>query len=88
MTAWWASGGFVDLLIAFTLAEALLLAWWHRRSGRGVPPREFAANLVSGLCLMAALRFVLAGAGWVAVLPWLLASGVAHGFDLWRRWQR
>ena len=43
----------------------------------------FAANLISRLLLMLAVRNVLGGAWW----GWTAASGVAHATDLWRRWQ-
>ena len=50
----------VDGVIAFTLLEGAWLAWHHRRTGSGVAPRDFLANMVSGLCLMAGLRVALA----------------------------
>ena len=78
----------VDLVIVFTLIEGLVLLLVHRATGKGVAPREFLLNLVSGLCLMLALRALVqdAGAAWVALC--LLGSGAAHGTDLWMRWRR
>jgi hypothetical protein len=78
----------VDAVIAFTLIECAGLVLYHRATGRGVAPREFFANLVSGLCLMLALRCLVrdTGSAWVAVC--LLAAGLAHASDLWRRWHR
>ena len=78
----------IDLVIALTAVEALALAAYHRRTGRGVPVGDFAANLVAGLCLMFALRSALGGAGGAAIAVFLLGAGVAHGTDLWRRWRR
>jgi hypothetical protein len=65
-----------------------VLVVYHRSTGKGVAPRDFLANMVSGLCLMLALRglAVDAGAAWVALC--LLAAGVAHGTDLLLRWRR
>lgn len=77
----------VDLVIAFTLLEGLVLALYFRATGRGVSPSQFGVNLVSGLCLMFALRSALAGAGAMWIGLGLLAAGAAHGLDLWRRWQ-
>ena len=77
----------VDAVIGLTLAEAALLAWWHRRHGRGVPPRDYALNLASGLCLMLALRFALGGAAPPAVMSGVAAAGMLHVLDLWRRWR-
>lgn len=78
----------IEFIIAFTLVEAVALVVYHRTTGKGVPPREFAANLASGLCLMFALRGVLVGSGWGWTACWLLGAGLAHGSDLWRRWRR
>jgi hypothetical protein len=85
----WALGtALIDVVIGFTLCEGLLLAWWHRRTGRGIAPESLLPNLAAGLCLMLALRGALAhGVGSVTVL-WLMAAGGAHAADLWRRWPR
>lgn len=82
------SGLFVDLVIALTVVEGLALALYHRATGRGIAPRDYALNLVSGLCLMLALRSVLAGAGWHWTAAALAAAGLAHGADIVNRWQR
>lgn len=76
----------VDLVIAFTVIEGATLTVYHRVTGRGVAPGEFAANLVSGLCLMAALRNALIDGLPGYTLLGLLAAGLAHASDLWRRW--
>ena len=78
----------VDAVIAFTVLEALVLLVHHRRTGRGVAGSQFLINLVSGLCLMVALRSVLGGAGDLVVAAWLGAAGLAHAVDLRRRWRR
>lgn len=77
----------VDLVIGFAVLEGAALTVFHRLTGRGVAPREFAANLLSGLCLMGALRNVLVGGPPSYTLLGLLAAGLAHGSDLWRRWR-
>jgi hypothetical protein len=78
----------VDLVIAFTLIEAAVLLLYRHATGKGVAPREFALNMVSGLCLMLALRAFAsdAAAPWTALC--LLGAGVAHGTDMWLRWRR
>ena len=78
----------IDAVIAFTLVECAALTLWHRVSGTGVAPRDFALNLLSGLCLMFALRCLArhAGSAWIALF--LLAAGIAHAADIVRRWQR
>lgn len=82
------ASGLVDAIIVITLGEGLLLAWWFHRTGRGVAPSQFLANLVSGLCLMLALRSVLAHGAGAMMLLWLMSAGLAHAVDLWRRWRR
>ena len=82
------SGRVVDVAIAITLLEGLALAAYHRATGRGVAPRNFAINMVSGLCLMMALRTALTGSSWMMVALFLSASGAVHAVDIWRRWQR
>ena len=88
MSGWFAGTGPIDAVIALTLVEGVVLALYHRRTGRGVAAGEFAPNLVAGLCLMLALRSVVAGAGWPWMAACLLGAGVAHGTDLRRRWRR
>jgi hypothetical protein len=77
----------IDGVIAFTVIECVALALYHRATGRGVAPRDYLANMASGLCLMLALRglAVDTGALWLAFC--LLAAGLAHGFDIVKRWQ-
>ena len=77
----------VEAVVLFTLAEALVLTWLHHRHGRGVPPGDFLANMASGLCLMFSLRAALTDADLVPVALGLVAAGVLHGVDLWRRWR-
>ena len=78
----------VDLVIALTLIECAALALYHRATGKGVAIRDFAMNMLSGLCLMLALRCLVhdAGAAWIALF--LLAAGLAHGTDILMRWRR
>lgn len=77
----------VDIVIGITLIECAFLLALYRFKQRGPAPRDYLLNLASGLCLMFALRSALVNASWTWIALWLLASGVAHGADLWRRWQ-
>ena len=88
MDDWFAGPHWVDLVIAFSVFEGLALAMHFGLTGRGVAPAQFLANLLSGLCLMLALRNALAGAAWPWLLLCVLAAGLAHAADLWRRWGR
>jgi hypothetical protein len=78
----------VDAVLAITLAEAIALVLLHRLAGRGVPPADWGLNLLSGLCLMLAMRGALAQAGWGWMAACLAAAGLAHGLDIARRWRR
>lgn len=73
----------VDLVIGVLLLEFAALAALHRRTG--LAARTVLASLAAGLCLLLALRSVLAGAPWVWMALALAAGGVAHGIDLWQR---
>jgi hypothetical protein len=82
------TGRIIDLLLVFLIMEAAFLGAYRRISGRGVPTRALAANLVAGGCLLLAVRAALTGAGWEWVGAWLAASLIAHVNDLRRRWTR
>ena len=88
MASLWSSAWLVDTAIAITLAEWLGLAAYHRLTGRGIDPRNFQWNLVSGLCLMLALRCALQDLAWFWGAGCLAASGLAHLTYLRQRWQR
>lgn len=76
----------IDIVIAVTVIEWVLLTWWHRRTGRGIPMSELRATLMAGLYLMLALRASMMSAPWYLVALLLLAAGLSHAADLWRRW--
>jgi len=78
----------IEAIIVLTVLEGVALALYHRATGRGVAPVEYAANLASGVALMLALRAALGGAGWGWVAAALAASGLLHAADIARRWRR
>ena len=88
MTAPFAGTLWIDAIIGLTVIEGGLLTLYFRATGRGVAPSQFAVNLISGLCLMLALRAALVGAGveWIAAC--VAGAGLAHALDLRRRWRR
>ncbi len=77
----------IDLVIAFTLFEIVVLALYHRATGRGLAPADFLPSLAAGLALMFAVRAGISGAGWPWVAAGLLAAGLAHAVDVRRRWR-
>ncbi len=86
MTTLFVSGRIIDLILALTMLEAIVVVTYRRRTGRGVRSGDLAANLLAGVCLLLALRCALTGASWPWVALWLFASLVAHVADLRRRW--
>jgi hypothetical protein len=80
-----ATGRAVDVILAFMALEALVLAVYRRRSGRGIPLGDLVVSLAGGVFLLLALRGALTGADWTGIVPWLALSGVAHVADLARR---
>lgn len=76
----------IDIVIGVTLLEWALLSWWHRRTGRGISMSELRNTLFAGLYLMLAVRASMTAAPWYVVALLLLAAGLSHAADLWRRW--
>jgi hypothetical protein len=87
MERFFALGHAADLVIAWLLVEAVWLVWLHRRTGRGLAPREFAPAWAAGLFLAVAIRGALTGMPWAGIAGLLLAAGAAHLFDLRQRWR-
>ena len=76
----------IDIVIALTVIEWILLSWWHYRTGRGIPMSELQGTLMAGFYLMLAVRASMVAAPWYVVALLLLGAGLTHAADLWRRW--
>ena len=85
MAELFASGHILDFILLMVVLEGGLLALYHRRTGRGLAPRDTLGFLLSGFFLMLALRAALVGAWWGWVSLWLTASLVTHLLDLLSR---
>ncbi|WP_376097150.1 hypothetical protein ACE7GA_06190 [Roseomonas sp. CCTCC AB2023176] len=85
METFFSSGRVADLLLAVLAAEAAWIAW-RRRTGRSAP-EGVVPFLLAGAAFALALRFALTGGWWGWVGLCLAASGVAHVWDLARRWR-
>ena len=88
MAAWFASGWVLDLILAAMALEAAVLGAMWRSSRVGVPPGALLPNLLSGMCLLLAMRAGLAGAWWGWISLPLLVAGIFHVGDLRGRWRR
>ncbi len=88
MEAFFASGRVADLILLTLLLEGLLIWWWHRRSGQGLPLRAVLPFLLAGAAFALSLRAALTGAGWPLVALPLMGALGAHLWDLAARWRR
>lgn len=87
MSELFATGRIVDLILAVTVLEGIVLIAYYRRTGRGVAPVSLITNLLAGACLMLALRGALMRTEWIVIAACLFAALVAHLIDLRRRWR-
>ena len=87
LAALFASGRIIDIVLVLTAAEAIGVVGYHRATGRGVAPADFLGNLLSGVCLLIAVRLALTGAWWGWIGACLFGSLLAHLADLRRRWE-
>ena len=85
MEALFASGGIVIAILVFVAIEALALALFHRRTGRGIPIVPLLANLAAGACLMFAIRAALLDQPWTSVGLFMALALIAHLVDFGSR---
>jgi hypothetical protein len=78
----------LDGLLAAVALEALVLLWWHRRTGGGLAPSQLLPTLLAGAGVMLAWRCSAAGAPPLWVAGAMALAGIAHAVDLGRRWRR
>jgi len=84
----WERGWVINAAVVLTVAEAVyLLANYHLRR-RGLAPDEYLLNLLSGLCLMLALRATLGASDPFGPIVYLSLAGVCHVADLFWRIRR
>jgi len=81
------SGRIIDIILGLVAAEALGLWLYRRITGHGIALSNVAFNLVSGFCLMLALRGALVDAWWGWISLWLTLALAAHAADLFRQWR-
>lgn len=87
MSGFFSGTGLIDVVIACTLLEWLGLWVWYRIKGSGLAPAALLLTLLSGLCLMLALRCALSGLPQYLVMFFLCAAGATHAADIRRRWK-
>lgn len=87
MSAWFANGRVLDLILLGMALEGASLTLLFRTRGQGVPPGALWPNLLSGMCLLLAMRAGLAEAWWGWVSLPLLGALAFHVADLRRLWR-
>ncbi len=87
MAEFFASGRVLDLILAGMALEAVGLILLYRTTGRGVRPARLLPNLLSGMCLLLAMRVGAGGAWWGWVSLALLGALAFHLVDLGRAWR-
>ncbi len=87
MAELFASGRVFDLILAGMALEAIGLVSVYRAAGRGVRPGRLLPNLLSGMCLLLAMRAGIGGAWWGWVSTALLGALAFHVVDLRRAWR-
>ncbi len=85
MSALFASGHAVDLVLVVLALELALIGIGRRRRGVPVHRLNLVIAALPGLFLLLALRAALTGSGWPWVALCLAASFPAHLADLSRR---
>ncbi len=85
---WVVGGGLIDTIIAITLLETAALLLYHQQTKRGLMPRDYLLNVISGLCLMLALRCAVQAGEWYFTALFLTAAGAAHVADIAQRLQQ
>ncbi len=86
MASLFVSGRILDWIIAAMCLEACGLVALHAWRGQGVAPRALLPNLLSGMCLLIAMRLALGGAWWGFCSAALLAALALHLAELARNW--
>jgi hypothetical protein len=81
MSELFSSGRAIDLAIALLVLELFVVSGWMRpRAGHLLP------TMMAGLGLLVAWRVAQGGAAWIWIALPLSLGGLAHAWDLWRRW--
>jgi hypothetical protein len=82
-----ATGRVADVILSIMVLEVAVLWLYRRTTGRGPTIVRILPNLVSGGCLVIALRLALSGTTWTWIAIALSAALAAHLWDLSRQWR-
>ena len=85
MTALFASGRVVDLILLVLAAEIGLLAWWRHRRQQRIRAAKLLLAALPGVFMLLALRSALGADPWFRTALWLAAAFPAQLTDWWLR---
>jgi len=85
MADFFASGHVADVVLVVMAVEILLLGLYRHVAGRGPTLTRVLPTILSGGCLVIALRFALTGDPWPWIAVPLTGALVAHLWDLSRQ---
>ncbi len=77
----------LDIIIAFVVIEAGVIAWRRYARGEANEVPADLANLGSGFCLMLAVRLAWTQSSGFLVILLVTSAGAAHVFDMMRRFR-
>ncbi len=77
MAALFANARIIELIAGLVVVEIIALGVYFRLRGRAIAWDLFG-NLISGLCLLLALRSALLDSAWPSIAGWLSAALIAH----------
>lgn len=85
MSELFVTGRIADVILVILVTEGLVIAFRHRRTGRGPSLGSMLPFLLAGACLLLAWRTAAAGLPWPLSAAFLAGAGAAHLVDLLRR---
>lgn len=88
MAELFSSGSIAALVLAFMVAELVLLALHRRVTGSHYALTDIALSLLAGAGLVLALGAALSGARWQVIAAFLVLAMVGHCADVYRRFLR
>ena len=76
---------FLDIIIVFVIVETGVIVWRRFSRGEAAELPGDLASLASGLCLILAVRIAWTNSSALLVILLVTLAGVAHAFDMARR---
>lgn len=81
------SGGIPTAILLLMLVEGVVIVWFYRRTGAGIPGSRLLPSLFAGASLVLALKGAVTGSSVTEMGGWLTVALGAHVWDLVVRWE-